>query len=1509
MKIVLMKKERLISFTLPKIIIGSYWITDYDENNKKRSLINVEAKDGSWLLKSNADVKILNNGNSVNNTPLNLYNFYVLSLEKENIVLYTEPTIDNTYVKLKVENNSEYLIGNDNTDITYASQIKNIKLEYKNYKWIVTDLNDSNLLYVNNINYKTKTLNYGDVIFICGLKIIVMKDYIYLNQISSLIKYNDRFKLLDNNYQELILDDYDEEKNIKPIYAKDDYFYKSPRFKTLIEKEELNIDAPPIKVEEKEVPLLYTIGPMLTMSMTSVVFALSAINNMTNNGKSLWTVLPTIVMSIAMLSSCLLWPSLTRKYEKKQRIKREEKRQDKYRNYIESKRDKIKLMMKMQAQILKDNYLSPVECASIILNKKTTLWNREIADDDFLSLRVGTGTHPLDISVKYHEEDFMMEEDSLKVMAEELVNETKNLENVPISYSLKDNFISGIVGEENLIRNFLNYFILQIVSFYAYDEVKIVFMTNEKNSYLYEDLKILPHIFSNDKQIRFFGTNINENKEISLYLERILKQRQETEVYKKDKDSYKYFKPYYVVISDDYDNIRSLEIVKDILSSKNNAGFSLLILNDKLSELPNECENFINIGEKTSGIFASEVTTSTQQEFTADFINNINLYECFKVLANTPIELIEEDSNLPKTISFLEMYNVGMVEQLNIENRYRKNSTVSNLMAPVGVDKMGELLYLDLHEKAHGPHGLIAGMTGSGKSEFIITYILSMAVNYSPDDVAFVLIDYKGGGLAGAFLNKETGIKLPHLAGTITNLDIADMHRSLASIESELRRRQNLFNIARDKYNESTIDIYKYQTLYKEGKVDIAIPHLIIICDEFAELKAQQPEFMDQLISTARIGRSLGVHLILATQKPTGVVNDQIWSNSKFRVCLKVQEKQDSMEMIKTPDAASITNVGRFYLQVGYNELFTLGQSAWCGAKYYPKEKVKKKIDTSINFIDNIGNIVKSADKEKEVMVDKGEEISNVLNYIIKSCNGKEVNKLWLDKLPEIIFVDDLKNKYNHKEEPFSFNPIIGEYDDPSNQRQGLLTLNLSNTSNTIIYGIPGSGKELLLSTLVFSLIVNHTPEEINIYIIDFGTELLKMYNNAPQVGDIVSSGDDEKIDKLFQMLEKEIEERKEKFIDYAGDYNVYIKNSQTKLPLILLILNNYDNFIEAYEPYFERLNGLIREGTKYGIITIMSTVGPNSIRYRLRQTFKNELCLQLSDSNDYYGVFGRFDKVELADYKGRGLVKLDDVFEYQVAYPCEEASLSINIKNLCNNLANHYNGRAKKIATLPSIVDINYLRKYITDLRKVPVGVNKNNLQIEYFNFQGKGISLITGQDISIMNNFLDGLIDILNRIGSSLFILDAEDITREGFKDNFDIYINNLYKEFVINKFTNNHLCIIIGLDSLLGKISSDTKNKLIELFNLDRELNNLSFVFVDAYQKLKKIEYEAWYKANVNNNSGIWIGNGIVNQYTILLNKMTKELREEIPDNFGYVIINGKTSYAKLVESSVEIEVLDE
>ena len=138
------------------------------------------------------------------------------------------------------------------------------------------------------------------------------------------------------------------------------------------------------------------------------------------------------------------------------------------------------------------------------------------------------------------------------------------------------------------------------------------------------------------------------------------------------------------------------------------------------------------------------------------------------------------------------------------------------------------------------------------------------------------------------------------------------------------------------------MDISLYQRLYHNGCVDEPLPHLFLISDEFAELKQQQPEFMDKLISIARIGRSLGVHLILATQKPAGVVNDQIRSNTKFRVCLKVQDRNDSMDMLKRPEAAELKETGRFYLQVGYNEFFALGQSAWSGAPYEPQILRKK---------------------------------------------------------------------------------------------------------------------------------------------------------------------------------------------------------------------------------------------------------------------------------------------------------------------------------------------------------------------------------------------------------------------------------------------------------------------------------------------------------------------------------------------------------------------------------------
>jgi S-DNA-T family DNA segregation ATPase FtsK/SpoIIIE len=240
------------------------------------------------------------------------------------------------------------------------------------------------------------------------------------------------------------------------------------------------------------------------------------------------------------------------------------------------------------------------------------------------------------------------------------------------------------------------------------------------------------------------------------------------------------------IITDDISVTSKIGIVNDILKSKVQCGFSLLYMTDKLNSLPSECSSFISVDPTVGGVFENELLNK-KQEFIPDFTPTTIDSHIYNV-ANIPIEIGGSSYELPAMYSFLEMYDAGKVEQLNAFNRWQKNDPTTSLSCPVGVDENGELFKLDLHEKVHGPHGLIAGMTGSGKSEFIITYILSMAVNYHPHEVQFVLIDYKGGGLAGAFENKETGVKVPHLVGTITNLDTAEMNRTLVSISSELKR-------------------------------------------------------------------------------------------------------------------------------------------------------------------------------------------------------------------------------------------------------------------------------------------------------------------------------------------------------------------------------------------------------------------------------------------------------------------------------------------------------------------------------------------------------------------------------------------------------------------------------------------------------------------------------------------------------------------------------------------------
>ena len=292
------------------------------------------------------------------------------------------------------------------------------------------------------------------------------------------------------------------------------------------------------------------------------------------------------------------------------------------------------------------------------------------------------------------------------------------------------------------------------------------------------------------------------------------------------------------------------------------------------------------------------------------------------------------------------------------------------------------------------------------------------------------------------------------------------------------------------------------------------------------------------------------------------------------------------------------------------------------------------------------------------------------MKYNCDSAEAKKVvaDKLWLDKIPSENYVNNLMNKYSFKPVKWDIKSIIGEYDDPSNQRQDLLTIDFNNTGNTLIYGI--EGKDIMLSSIIYSMIISHGPDEINFYIVDFGTEIFGMFKNAPQVGDVIYISETEKLVNLFNTLNRELERRKKIFIDYNGDYNLCIKDSGSTLPGYVVVLNNYELFSETYEDYIDILSGLTREGERYGIMFVITATGVNAVRGKTSQNFSNQLCLQFNDPNDYSSILGSTHGMVPSDILGRGLVKLNgELYEFQTAYHCKWYDIINFIKNTCYKL------------------------------------------------------------------------------------------------------------------------------------------------------------------------------------------------------------------------------------------------
>ncbi len=1501
--------------TLPVKISGVYPLYI----NERVFLGNVEEKDGEWIYspsdvienKESMSSTIKENTSFVvsdRNTHEN-YHIYVTKIYNENISTYT------------LNGDSFTIGGNTNCTIYYdLNEIENkddvINISFENNNLVLNT--ESECVFVNDKRKKHKVLFAGDYVFYYGLKIIFIGKEVIINGVYNNAQINNSI-LTPSSDTVNPLNEFDTgaDEDV-PLFNKQDYYFKAPRFYNKVGEFEVKVNEPPLPEGKDDMPLALVMGPQLTMLCTSGLSMVSVIDSYASGSTSGKRFVISIATTLITMISALLWPIVTNWYNKKRLQRREKKRQKKYSEYLEKKKQEIEIVKGRQKQALIEAAPSLDDCRIVIETKPRTLWQKNIEDDDFLDVRLGIGNVNSNIKINYPEETFSIdEEDNLLTKLKEVVNESFVINDVPLSINLVNNNKLGVIGNPTLSKQFIDNLFLQIMAFHSYTELKIIVYTKEKDRWDY--LKILPHCWDNQKTVRYFATNLEELSSITFEIEKSFDLR-----VAKDEDSkvedlgsdqsdqpiYKEYKPYYLIFTDDINTIRHTSFIKKVIAYKKNVGFSLIMLNDRLSTLPSETSTFINVEEQKCGLVTNDLGQENQLQFKADSIGNIDVYECARKLANIPIMVEKAKYELPASLPFLEMYGVGKVEQLNILDRWINNNPVNSLSVPIGVDQSGELFKMDIHEKAYGPHGLVAGTTGSGKSEWIVTYILSLAINFHPDELQFVLIDYKGGGLALSFENSELGIKLPHLAGTITNLDKSEISRAVSSLESELKRRQALFNEAREKLKEGSMNIYKYQQFYRKKMLDTPLSHLLIICDEFAELKQQQPEFMDSLISISRIGRSLGVHLILATQKPSGVVNDQIWSNSKFKVCLKVQDKGESNEVLKKPDAAFLKQVGAFYLEVGNDDFYSLGQSAWAGAKYYPSDFLKKKVDQSVQSIDNIGKIVNSYDVNADTSPkeNKGEQLINIVQYIDTLCKKETIvaKQLWLNNVNPISYLSDLVKKYGHKFSSYKYNIAVGEYDEPRRQEQGLLEIDISK-GNIGLIGQPGSGKENFISTLMWSSMIEHTPHELNYYVIDYGAETLKKYSKFPHVGEVLLQSDADKVVDLLQMILEELEKRKTLFSDYNGSFEYYNKASGLHLPLVMLVINGFDVLIETMPRLEDVFDSLFRDAPRYGIEIVVSVSSTSGLRNRQMQYFNNIIMLQVQDDYMYRNITNcRKDLIPKKVF-GRGICKTgddaDSYCEFQTSLIAPDDLAYEYIKNTANKLIDYYKIKAKQLVKIPETVTSDDLAKYVNELSDVPIGYNFYEKTIAKYDFLSEKIHIISGKKIKDNVNFIYGLAGILvKHKGINVRIIDLLKVFNKPmmdiklFNDNYDVIFAAIEKDVLTRQESQNMgINIIIGISKYKEILSEGG----LEIFN--NLMNNIigshknTFIFIDDYDKLRMLKMEPWF-ATVNTTKGIWLGPGFDSQSMISSNEVSMEDKKYDFEGLAYSVTDANYTVIK-------------
>ena len=918
------------------------------------------------------------------------------------------------------------------------------------------------------------------------------------------------------------------------------------------------------------------------------------------------------------------------------------------------------------------------DAVTAIAERNALLWTRRPEHTSFMELRLGLGDQLARTTVAPSNTRNSTPE--LQAELDGVVSQFATVDRVPVVGSFDRSGSIGVSGRRGraVVARGL---ILQLVGLHAPSEVVLCAVASGRTAGNWDWLKWLPHVDSDQSPIQSDHLAGTEPAVVNLVseLHQLVADRSQDD----SRGEGVVALPRIVVIVEDDAPIQRSRLVQ--LAEVGPAqGVHLVWVAGRTTDIPAACRSYMEL-DPTSGQVATGrvVEAELARPVLVEPVDADSAVRLAKALA--PVvdagAQVDDESDVPSRVSFLAEQGTDVAEHAaSVVDRWRESNSIrqagqtrrlkrdNTLRALVGRTAQ-DPLHLDL--RTQGPHALVGGTTGAGKSEFLQSWVLGMASAHSPQRVTFLFVDYKGGSAFAECLS------LPHAVGLVTDLSPHLVQRALTSLNAELRYREHILNRKRAK------DLLEME---RQNDPDTP-PSLVIVVDEFAALVQEVPEFVDGMVNVAQRGRSLGLHLILATQRPAGVIKDNLRANTNLRVALRMADDDDSRDVVGTTAAAGFDPElpGRALVRTGPGRL-TLFQSAYAGG-WTTGEPVMPGIDIR-TLVFGAAQAWEEVEDDIPAWAEVDPGPPDIQRVVTTLRNASEFSEAPRRRMPELAHLYDLGSCRTNVSTP----TCAGVVDLPDDQEQGTVAFRPDRDGNMAIFGTGGAGKSTLLRTLAVSAGLTARGGPCFVYGLDFGSRGLSMLEPLPHVGSIIAADDTERTARLMTTLRETIDERAVRYASVnASTIHEYRRLAgATDEPRVLLLVDGFGAFRNQYEVGFQskvldQLISIAADGRQVGVHVVLTADRLSAVPAALSSSVQRRVGLRLSEDMDESALGIPKGGLSTTSPPGRGFM---DGAEVQVALlggSSDSVAQAVAIERLAASMTRAERSPAPAIERLPT--------------------------------------------------------------------------------------------------------------------------------------------------------------------------------------------------------------------------------